>query len=133
VAKFFGRLDGELLFDDRTVDLDNAVAFTSEFRSKDFQLPTVKKYVNRLHITYVPRFVSGNITVEYSINGGVSWNILKGPITLTGADLNTYKYIVCKKNIMTKRFTFRITASAGQFEVIDYGIYGDPAGENVNK
>lgn len=132
VAKFFGRIDGELLLEDRNVDLDNGVAFTSEFRSKDFQLPAFKRYVNRLHITYVPRFLTGNIKVEFSINGGVTWNLWK-TVVLTGADLNTYKYLVCKKNIMTKRFTFRITATAGQFELIEYAVFGDEAGENVNK
>lgn len=132
VTKFFGRTDGELLFDDRTVDADNLVAFSSEFRSKDFQLPAYKRYVNKLHVTYVPRFPSGNITIEYSINGGVSWNTWK-VVNLGGADLNTYKYLVCKKNIMCKRFTFRITSSAGQFELIEYAVFGDSAGENVNK
>ena len=132
VAKFFGRTDGELLLEDRNVDLDNGVAYTSQFRSKDFQLPAFKRFVNRLHITYVPRFISGNVTVEYSINGGVSWVFWK-TVTLVAGDLNTYKYLVCKKNIMTKRFTFRITSTAGQFELIEYAVFGDEAGENVNK
>lgn len=132
VTKFFGRTDGELLIDSSTVDDDNLVDFTSEFRSKHFQLPAQKRYVNRLHITYVPRFVSGNVTVEYSINNGASW-ILWKTVVLSAGDIDTYKYLVCKKNIMCKRFTFRITSTAGQFDLIEYAVFGDSAGENVNK
>lgn len=132
VTKFYGRTDGELLFDNNLVDQDNLVNFTSEYRSKDFQLPAFKRYVNRLHITYVPRFPAGNLTIEYSINGGVSWNTWK-VVSWVAGDLNTYKYIVCKKNILTKRFTFRISSSAGFFELIEYAVFGDPSGENVNK
>lgn len=130
-TKFYGRTDGELLFDSSTVDKDNAVAFTSELRSKDFTLPSNKRYINKLHIEYIPRFI-GNINVSYSKDGGITW-ILWRTVVIGNVDLNTYEEMVCKKNIMCRRFMFKIESTAGRFEVLKYAIYGDEGGEAPNK
>jgi hypothetical protein len=130
-TKFYGRTDGELLFDSTTVDTDNSVAFTSEMRSKDFTLPSKKRYINRLHIEYLPR-LAGNMSVYFSKDGGVTWNFWK-TVNFGSLDLNTYKEIVCKKNIFCRRFMFKVESTAGNFELIKYAIYGDDSGESVNK
>lgn len=131
VTKFYGRTDGEFLVEDTLLDKDNAVAFTSELRSKDFTLPSQKRNVNRLHLEFVPRLV-GNITISYSVNGGKTWIVFK-TLTYILADLNTYKEIVCKKQVNCRRFMFKIESTAGMFELVKYAIYGSEAGESVNK
>jgi hypothetical protein len=131
VTKFYGRTDGELLFANAQTDQDNSLPFTSELRSKDFTLPASTRFVNRLHIEYIPRIL-GNITVSYSKDGGITWVVWK-VVTFAGTDVNTYKEIVCVKNIQCRRFMFKMESTAGMFEVIKYAIYSYEGAESVNK
>lgn len=131
VTKFYGRTDGEILVEDSLLDTDNSISYNSEFRSKDWTLPANKRFINRLHLEFVPR-KAGNITISYSKDAGKNWVVWK-VVNFVFADVNSYKEIVCKKLIQGRRFMFRVTSTEGLFELVKYAIYSEDSGEAKNK
>src|SRR3990167_8358960 len=117
---------GNLLKEDSTVVQDGGGAFTTELRSKEYRSPKVDLLINEIRLEYEATTV-GQITLEYTKDNGTTWTLAKTITTVTGAK----KLIQFKKLIKARRLMWRITATNGAFDVIDYEITVYSDGESV--
>ena len=117
---------GNLLKEDSTVVQDGGVAFTTELRSKEYRSPKVDLLINEIRLEYEAT-TAGQITLEYTKDNGTTWTLAKTITTVTGAK----KLIQFKKLIKARRLMWRITATNGAFDVIDYEITVYSDGESV--
>lgn len=114
-----GLSTGELLVESvsgkiATSPLDNGVAFTSDWRSKLFEFPSLSLYVNTIEFEYTYSGIGGgSFNVEYSIDGGSTFTLLRNvSIPLTSTTGNTRKFVRFSKNIHCRNFMWRVTTNS---------------------
>ncbi|KKM74012.1 hypothetical protein LCGC14_1404670 [marine sediment metagenome] len=121
----YGFSTGLLLQEDSSVQQDNSVDYTFELRSKEFKRAREDVVITRIVIEYQAT-VSGDIILQYSRDGGTTWNTGKTVTTSTGK----VREIKLKKQIRTKRLMWRITATDGQFDILGYEVDISVGGES---
>lgn len=108
---------------------NNGIAFTREYQTPDFVLPDQADYEN--NFMRVKQFVfeayGGQVTVEYSNDGGASWNPCQGNSTNTVTLTSTYQYYQLFFEVTVKviRFRFTDTTIGNNYRVRYYGFYWD--------
>lgn len=121
---FYGLSNGDILQADNSVSTDAGVVQTTEIRSKLFKINPNDVYVAQFHLEYIPSR-AGSFTVEYSKNGGETWNTYK-TVTFADSDIDKRLTIVCNKNIRCRTFMWRVVSSSGNFDIVEYAVYVFP-------
>jgi hypothetical protein len=121
----YGYSNGLLLKEDSSVQQDNSVDYTFELRSKEFKRAREDIVTTRIVIEYQAT-VSGDIILQYTRDGGITWKTGKTVTTSTGK----VREIKLKKQIRTKRLMWRITATEGQFDILGYEVDISVGGES---
>jgi hypothetical protein len=122
-ARYYGYTNGDILVEDPAIDKDNNVAYTTEIQSKDFKVPGVNTYISEISVTYQAQR-TGNITLSYSKDSGVTWKVARTISTI----VDRPRQISYKKNISAPKLRWRITATNGSFDILEYEIRVIPSG-----
>jgi hypothetical protein len=139
-----GRTDGSLMIFDETVDTDapfgflthtggqrsiTPVVFETDIIFKTFDIPDFDLVIQRFIIEYINR-LGGDINFLYSLDGNDTNQFWRGARTITAAQLDSkllFKYV---KAIRSRKFTMRITATSGRFDLTRYEVYAVPSGNS---
>lgn len=131
IARAFGCSDGSIAIEDPSFNLDapqtgfaNGVAFDTVLQSKTFKIPSNDIYVAQVVLEYRAN-KEGTFTLEYSKDDGKTWLLGK---TVFAAVTNQSQLLIFRKMIRCRRFTWRITTQAAQFETLSYEVYIYPSG-----
>ncbi len=116
---YYGSTTGELYEEDNSADTDDGASFSTVMASKVYNLPTDDISVSRLLFKLDVRR-PGSFDLEYSRDGGVTWTAYK---TVTLATSGRH-IITAPKQITTSEYSWRITSTAGLFDIIEYRIEG---------
>lgn len=120
----YGYSDGLILKEDSAVQQDNSVDYTFELRSKEFKIVGDDIVVTKILIEYQAT-VSASLTLDFSKDGGTTWITAKVHTTLTGK----VRRLKFQKQIRTERLMWRLTATAGQFNILGYEVDVSTGGE----
>lgn len=135
-ARTYGRADGEITLEDENTDIDaahadfpNGIPFDTQLESKAFRIPKDDIYVAKIVIEY-KALRGGQFKLEYATDGGAnedSWIVGKiaNPQVLGKSTL-----LIFRKVIKARRFAWRLTTQAGQFELMSYEVHVYPSGES---
>jgi hypothetical protein len=134
-SRSFGRSDGEITLQDDNATTDPAFAGSSGayetiLLSKSFTMPTDDVYVAEIRIEVLP-IAGGTLTLEYSKDGGATIASASKSKLFTGTDIGKPKLFRWTKQIKCRRFAWRLSATAGQFEVIGYEVHVYRSGEST--
>lgn len=121
-----GYINGDTLQEDDTVATDNGTPYTSEIRSKEFKQNKLDTIFTQLRFEYIG-ILSGTFSIEYTKDGGVNWISAK---TITYTNSSTKKLATFKKAIKTRRLMWRIIATTGIFDTINYEVIAYGSGES---
>lgn len=121
-----GLTDGTIEVVDSTAVDDNGVQFETEIVSKTFELPGSEVNITRIEIEYIQQ-VGGTFTLEYTRDGGINWILAK---TITPVEINKRKTLKFRRVIHAKTFKFRLRGVDGLFDILYYGIWVSPSGED---
>lgn len=136
-VRTFGRNDGEIATEDESVftdpvfagSLNTTGAYTTEFVSKTFELPTDDGYFAEIRIDFVSA-VPTTLLLYYSKDGGVSWNSVGKQKVMAATKIGKPDTIKLVKNIKAKRFAWKLVSTAGQFSVINYEVHVFKGGDS---
>jgi len=123
-ARYYGYTNGEIYQEDHNSDTDVGVPFSTDIQSKDFKAPSETTYFSRIRVEYKAT-LEGSITLSYSKDGGESWVVSKVVNTV----LNKSRSINHIRVVSAKQIRWRITASNGAFDLLEYSIHVQPSGE----
>lgn len=136
-TRMFGRNEGNILVEDQNAYTDPPLfgsqnttgKFTTELVSKSFSLPTDDGYFAEVRIGYIPRAVAP-MSLYYSRNGGRTWNT--DPITITPDASKVGEPCLFRlvRQVLARRFSWKLVIEAGQIEVIEYEVHVFPGGES---
>lgn len=117
-TKVYGRLDGEILYEDQNAQTDGGTVFTTEYISKLFEIPEKDIIVANIRIEVI---AEQNISIDLYIqkNGG-EFVLAKSGIAIT--DLNKTKMIQYNKQIRCRQLAWKISAVGGVFHLVKYEI-----------
>lgn len=137
VSRAYGRDDGTIMVEDPNEDKDAAnadfplgVAFDTVLASKAFDMPTLDTYVAKIIIEYQAN-TGGSFTLEYSKNGGATDDSWKTAKVVNPSILGKPVLLILRKVIKARRFAWRLTTQAGQFEILSYEVHVYPGGEST--
>lgn len=137
-TRFFGRSDGEILQEDDEAYVDPAFGadfdgvFTTELVSKSIHIPTDDIYVCEINLELIPR-AGGDITIQYSKNGGVTFATPQKLISVESGDIGKpiqYRWV---KHIRCRKFAWRLLGMGGQWDLVNYTVYVHKGAESAQK
>lgn len=123
-ARYYGYTNGEIFIDDKDSDTDAGVAFTTDVQSKDFKSPGTDTYFSKIRIDWQAKRV-GQITLSYSKDRGRTWVVARVITT----QLNKPGSIVYHRVVRAPSLRWRITATNGAWDLLEYDIHVMPSGE----
>lgn len=135
-ARAFGRQDGEIIVEslDDNVNTDpsyaaSSGAYETELLSKSYTLPTDDVYIAEIRIEVMPRTI-GTVTLGYSKDGGNTISTDTKTFTFDGNDIGTSKLIRRVKQVKARRYSWRLVATTGQFDILGYEVHVYKSGES---
>lgn len=127
-SRVFGRTDGELVLEDITATTDAGRTFNTEIVSKSFVIPSDDTYVAELRIEFIQRAI-GEMRIYQSKDGGDSW-ILYRTVTPTYLTLEKPQIVKIKKPLKARRYSWKVEADEGLFEIMNFIVRVSAAGES---
>lgn len=128
-SKVFGRADGELVLEDITADTDAGTVYTTQIVSKSFTIPKDDVYVVELQIEFIKR-KAGEMRIYQSKDGGNTW-ILYRTIATSYLVLEKPQIIKIKKPLKARRYSWKVEADAGLFEIMNFIVRVSDSGEST--
>lgn len=132
----YGRNDGSIAVEDINTDVDaphpdfpDGIAFDTVLTSKTFVNPSDDIYIAKIVIEYQTNR-GGTFKLEYSKNGGATDDSWKTAKIVTPNILGEPRLLIYRKVIKTRRFAWRLTTQAGNFEILSYEVHTYPGGES---
>lgn len=136
-ARSYGRNDGTIMLEDENADQDAphtdyplGVSFDTVLVSKVFTMPEDDIYIAKIVIEYQANR-GGQFKLEYSKNGGAtddSWKVAK---TVTPQVLGQPRLLILRRCIKARRFAWRLTTQAGNFEILSFEVHVYPSGQST--
>lgn len=122
-TRIFGRMDGEIMYEDKLAELDVDKVFTTIIDSKSFRMPTLSQNVQEFKLELFIN-VGGKIDIYFSKNGGATDDSYRLVRTIPKGSLQQGKpqLITVKRPQRCRNFAWRLVSSEGQFDVINYEI-----------
>jgi len=105
---------------------DNGTSFTTEIRSKIFEIPIYDTIINLVRFAYTP-YTTGTINLEYSKDDGNTWTTMK-TVTVQSTQLNKAQLLQIRRARKARRFQWRITTSNCMFALNGFNIRAVTAG-----
>lgn len=134
----YGRSDGEVCLEtqDDAITVDPPVAgsagtYETELLSKCFTLPTDDVYIAEIRVNLIPKAI-GSVRLEASKDGGVSLSSVSKSKTFVGNQIGKSTLVRWVRQIKCRRYAWRLTASNGQFDVLDYEVHVYKGGESTS-
>lgn len=119
-SRFYGKTNGDILIQNKSVDTDAAVAYTTSLTSKTFYIPRYNGYVSQLRIEYIPR-LAGSFTTSFTKDGGITWTTYK-TVTWVNGDIGKRKLATFKRHLRCAQYNWKLESTGGLFELIEYEI-----------
>lgn len=126
-TRFYGFTNGTILQEVNNVFQDDTVNYTSRFASKIFELPSEHSAISKVNVE-VRCPLGGTITMYYSKDSGVTWTLAKAFVVPSGV---RGQLLTWQKHIRARKFMFKIESSNMQWELLDYEVHIQNAGEQV--
>lgn len=126
-VRFYGFSDGTILQESNETQQDDGANFTSRFTSKAFELPSEHAAISKVNVE-VKCGVGGTISMYYSKDSGNTWTFAKSfvvPVSSHG------RLLTWQKHVRARKFMFKIESSNMQWEMLDYEVHIQNAGEQV--
>lgn len=123
-ARYFGYTNGEIYAEDKSSDTDVGVNYSTDIQSKDFHQPGIDTYFSRIKLKYQSK-KAGSLILSYSKDRGKSWIVSK-TVTYGAADIKSIEHV---RSVKAERLRWRITASSGLLDLIEYSVHVSPSGE----
>lgn len=120
---FYGLDNGKITVEAVATDTDLDAELLFEAVSKMFTFPTDDISVSRLHME-IECIAQGHITLQYSKDAGKTWKTYK-TVTWDETDVGTRKRIICTKHIRSRQYMWKLTSSAGAFNLLEYSIQSE--------
>lgn len=123
-TRFLGFDNGHIGHVEPLDDTDVGTPTEMSIISKTYKMPVVDMYVGQFRVEYQPLF-AGEFTVSYSKDGGETFTEYK-TTRFTTADVGKRKLATYTKNINCRQFTWKLTSSAGIFDLLNYEVHVYP-------
>lgn len=123
-ARYFGYSNGEIYAEDKSVDTDVGTNYTSDMQSKDFHQAGIDVYFSRIKIKYQSR-KAGQLTLSYSKDKGDTWTVSK-TASYGAKDKKSIEHV---RVVKAERLRWRITATTGLFDLIEFSVHISPSGD----
>lgn len=117
-TRAYGRVDGEVLVEDKNATLDGGVAFVTEFESKLFELPEDDMIVATVRVEVIAQ-QEVELDLYVQKNGG-DFKVVKAGVTVD--ELNKTIVIQYNKQIRCRQLAWKVVASGGVFHLVKYEI-----------
>jgi hypothetical protein len=121
-ALFLGLAGGDILKSNTQLEKDDNQTYDFDVTSKVFKLNPNDSFVTQLHIEYIPIIGPGSFYIEYTKNGGDTWNTYK-QVRWTVNDQGKRLTAVCNKNVRASTYQWRVVSNSGIFDIVEYAAY----------
>lgn len=116
-TRAYGRLDGEILIEDKNTTLDGATEYVTEFESKLFEIPEDDMIVANIRIEII-----ANSAVDLNLliakNGGEFVQVK----SFTIDEVNKTVLLQYNKQIRCRQIAWKLTGTGGIFHLVKYEI-----------
>ena len=122
-TRMFGRVDGDIMFEDKMAETDAGREFITTIDSKSFVMPQLEQNIKEFKLELLIN-IGGEIKIYYSKNGGATDDsyYLVRTIAIGSLELSKPQIITIKRPQKCRKFAWRIVANAGQFDIINYEL-----------
>ena len=128
-TQWYGDASGNLYSENINTITDNGDPFSTQLVSKLFKLPEFDIYVGKLVFEYQVN-TTGTILLEYSLDGGNTW--ITGKM-VTPVAVGKPALLILRRMIKCRIFMWRLTMTAGQFNLFSYEVHTYPSGESRDR
>lgn len=125
-TRAYGMNTGDILIEDQNVDDDAGFPYTTEFKSKLFEIPEDDVIIAQIRIEYL--IESDCILNLYVQKNGGDFTLVKGPkiVSTTGKTM-IFKY---DKQIRCRQLCWKLTVDGGQFTLKKFEIHAYVTGKS---
>ena len=128
-TRFYGFEDGTMLQESNATQQDNGTNYTSRFTSKIFELPSEHSAITKVNVEMRSQ-AGGTISLYYSKDSGINWTFAKS-YTLPTSSHGTV--LTWQKHVRARKFMFKVESVNTQWEMLDYEVHIQNAGEQVRQ
>ncbi len=122
---YVGTTAGVIQNEVESAEDDAGTNYTMEIRSKEYRIPELDVVVSQIRVDYEATSAD-TLILQYSVDSGTTWVTAKTITTTVGGP----QFIRYKRQIRTRRLMWRVTATAGLLDILEYEVKISAGGES---